>query len=203
MILPNFGRVSYGENAPLNKNINELVAKTLPWWLLSPNGKMWYNGIMVKANNNTVVEWDGQEYVTHDKNTGWYVGLVVVGLALVAVSILLKWWSFTVLVVVSVIALFVYAMRPPRKIHYVLSKDGLREGNGRTYKFEDYKSFGILQDDKRFAIVLRPTKRFSSSVTVYFPEERGEEIVDMFGARLPMEEVKLDFIDKIIKILRI
>lgn len=157
---------------------------------------------MVK-NRNTVVEWDGQEYVTHDKNTGWYVGLVVVGLALVALSIWLRWWSFTLLIVVSVIALFLYAMRPPRTIHYSLSNEGLKEGDGRLYKFEDYKSFGVLQNDKRFAIVLRPLKRFSPAVTVYFPEAKGEEIVDMFGMRLPMEPVKLDFIDKIIKILRI
>jgi hypothetical protein len=40
-------------------------------------------------------------------------------------------------------------------------------------------------------------------VTVYFPKEKGEEIGDMFGARLPMEQVKLDFIDKIVRRLRI
>lgn len=157
---------------------------------------------MVKVNKNTVVEWDGQEYVTHERNVGWYVGLVVVGLMLVAVSILLRWWSFTALIVTSVAALFLYTTRPPKKIHYVLSKDGLKEEN-RLYKFEDFKSFGVLQDDKRFAIVLRPKKRFSASVTVYFPEAKGEEIVDMFGVRLPMEQVKLDFIDKIVKFLRI
>lgn len=158
---------------------------------------------MVKVNKNTVVEWDGQEYVTYDKNAGWYVGLVAVGLLLVAGSILLRWWTFTALVVVSVIALFVYATRPPRTIHYILSSDGLKENTGRVYKFEDYKAFGVLQNDKRFAIVLRPNKRFSPAVTVYFPEAQGEEIVDMFGARLPMEQVKLDFIDKIVKFLRI
>jgi hypothetical protein len=48
-----------------------------------------------------------------------------------------------------------------------------------------------------------PRKRFSPAVTVYFPKEKGEEIVDVFGARLPMEEVKLDLIDKIVRKLRI
>lgn len=158
---------------------------------------------MVKVNKDTVVEWEGQEYVTHEKNAGWYVGLIVVGLLMVAGSVMLRWWSFTVLIIVSVLALIVYAARPPRKIHYVLSSEGLEEGGGKVYRFEDYKAFGLLQDDKRFAIVLRPSKRFSPAVTVYFPEEQGEEIVDMFGARLPMEEVRLDFIDRIIKFLRI
>lgn len=157
----------------------------------------------MKANKDAVIEWDGQEYVAHDKKVGWYVGLIVVGLLLVALSIVLKSWTFTALVVVSVAALMVYSLRPPRKIHYVLSKNGLKEGSVREYKFEDYKSFGILQDNQKFAIVLRPKKRFAASVTVFFPEAQGEEIVDMFGLRLPMEEVHLDFIDKIIKFLRI
>lgn len=166
-------------------------------------GEVWYNGdIMVTVSKDTVVTWEGQEYVTHEKNGGWYVGLVAVGLLLVAASIWLKWWSFTVLVVVSVVALIVYAVRPPRKISYSLSAKGLDEGQ-RHYNFEDFKSFGVLQDGKRFAIVLRPRKRFSPSVTVYFPEAQGEQIVDMFGLRLPMEEVQLDFLDKIVKFLRI
>ena len=42
-----------------------------------------------------------------------------------------------------------------------------------------------------------PVKRFAPSVNVYFPPENGEQIVDVFGAVLPMEEVKQDFIDRL------
>ena len=157
---------------------------------------------MVAVDDNTVVAWEGQEYVTHSKNSGWYAGLIAIGLVLVGLSVLLKWWTFTALVVVSVLALIVYAVRPPRKIHYSLSSAGLDEGD-HHYSFEDFQSFGLLQDGKHFAIVLRPKKRFSPSVTVYFPENQGEQIVDMFGLRLPMEEVKLDILDRIVNFLRI
>lgn len=156
---------------------------------------------MVEDKTGTV-RWEAEEYIQHDKNAGWYIGLTFVGLALVALSVWLKWWTFTALVVLSFISLLIYVLRPPRKIKYSISQKGLTEGE-RLYKFEDYKSFGILQDDTNFAIVLTPRKRFSLSVTVYFPKEKGEEIVDMFGARLPMEQVKLDFIDKIVRRLRI
>ena len=159
---------------------------------------VWYN--MVMANEN--VEWEAQEYITHDKNTGWFVGLIVIALGLVALSVWLGWWSFTALVVVSAIALLMYAVRPPRKLKYVLGTKGLKEGT-RTYKYDDFKSFGVLRDGTNFAIVLVPRKRFSPAVTVYFPEDKGEKIVDMFGARLPMEEVKLDVLDKMVKFLRI
>ena len=154
---------------------------------------------MDKKNN---VRWEAEEYVLHEKNTGWYVGLLVVGLALVLVSVLLKWWTFTALVILSVVALVLYAVRPPRRLKYALTAKGLTEGE-RLYKYEDYKSFGVLAEDGHFAIVLMPRKRFSPVVTVYFPEEQGEAIVDMFGARLPMAPVKLDILDKIVRMLRI
>jgi hypothetical protein len=98
--------------------------------------------------------------------------------------------------------LILYEVRPPRKIQYAVDGKGLTEGE-KVYNFDDYRAFGILQDDTNFAIILMPRKRFSPAVTVYFPKEKGEEIVDVFGARLPMEEVKLDFMDKIVRKLRI
>ncbi|MBQ8992334.1 hypothetical protein IJ103_02575 [Candidatus Saccharibacteria bacterium] len=148
------------------------------------------------------ITWEAKEYVQKDKKAGWYVGLIFVGLLFVGLGILLKWWSFIALIVVSVLALIVYSVRPARDLKYRLDSTGLSEGT-RKYNFVDYRSFGVLVDGEYFAIVLNPRKRFSGRVRVYFPSEQGEKIVDAFGAHLPMEPVRLDFLDKIINFLRI
>ena len=157
---------------------------------------------MVKKGSKEIVNWEAEEYLQRDKKTGWYIGFAVVVLVLVALSVFLQWWTFTVLVVLSAIALIIYSVRPPRKLHYSLSDKGLSEGNA-LYSFDTFKNFGVLKDDNNYAIVLTPRKRFSPRVTVYFPKESGEKIVDAFGMRLPMEEVKLDFLDRIVRMLRI
>lgn len=157
---------------------------------------------MVKKDSKEIINWDAKEYIPRDKNTGWYVGLVIVSLLLIALGVWLKAITFIILVVVSAVALVVYSVRPPRVLHYSLSDKGLSEGNN-LYSYEDYKSFGVLKEDGNFAIVLKPRKRFALGVTVYFDQKDGEKIVDAFGARLPMEEVKMDFLDKIVKFLRI
>lgn len=154
------------------------------------------------GSRDLIVNWEAQEYVMHSKNVGWYIGLIFVGLALSALAVWLQQWTFLALVIVSVVALIVYAVRPPRKLHYSLSSKGLSEGN-RLYSFSQFRSFGILNEDKRFQIVLIPKRRFGTRVTVYFPESQGEQIVDMFGERLPMEQVKLDVLDKLVRFLRI
>lgn len=137
-----------------------------------------------------------------DKTAWWYVGLIAVGLILSGISVWLQWWSFLAVVILSVVALLIYATRPPRVLRYSLSNKGISEGD-KLYEYSEFKSFGILQEGEHFAIVLTPMKRFFPRMLVFFPQAQGEEIVDAFGERLPMEEAKLDALDKLIKFLRI
>ena len=149
-----------------------------------------------------VVNWEAREYIEHEKNIGWYVGFALVVVGLIVVAILLQYWMFIAVIVLAAVALLIYIIRPPRMLHYSLDNKGITEGNN-LYAFSDYRSFGILNEGKHYCIVLTPKKRFGMRVTVYFPETEGEQIVDIFGAHLPMEEVHSDLIDRIVRLLRI
>lgn len=150
------------------------------------------------------VTWSAEEYVHIDKGGWWYVIFVVVALAMIAIDIfLLRAYTFSVLVVVMAVAIILYIRRPPRTLTYALSaKQGLYVGE-RLYKFQDYKAFGLIKDGEHNSIMLIPRKRFAPGVSVYFPEEAGERIVDILGQRLPMQELKLDLIDVLIRKLRL
>jgi hypothetical protein len=87
-------------------------------------------------------------------------------------------------------------------IDYTLSSKGLFV-NDQLYPFAEFRGFGVIRDGREFSIMLRPTKRFRLGVSVYFPEEAGEAIVDILGTRLPMQEMHLDLFDRIIHKLRI
>ena len=152
--------------------------------------------------NETAINWKAKEYIVRQKNVGWYVGLVVVTLALAALAIWVQEYTFLALVVLCAVVLVIYSVRPPRELHYSISSKGISEGN-KLYNFDDFRAFGVLKEGKHFSIILTPRRRFSPRQKIYFPEEKGEAIVDMFGHRLPMEEVKLDFLDKIVNFLRI
>ncbi len=148
------------------------------------------------------VSWDAEEYIQHQHRAGWYIALFAIGIGLCVLSFFLKWWTFIALVVVCIIAILVSSSRPPRKIHYTLDKNGLTEGD-KLHEYSEFRAFGILKEDNHFSAVLIPKKRFALQVKVYFPGGSGEAIVDALGARLPMEEVKPDFLDKIVSFLRI
>lgn len=149
------------------------------------------------------LRWRATEYIHHEKDALWFIVFAVIVIVMMVVSILvIQSVTFTILIPVMAAALIVYTRRPPRIIDYTLSSQGLHL-NDQLYPFSDFKGFGVIRDGREYSIMLLPTKRFKLGVSIYFPEEAGEAIVDVLGARLPMQEMHLDAFDRIIHKLRI
>ena len=183
------------ENEPSRQPVVTLVSEASPAPLVSNE--------MPSQTEEEPVRWRASEYIQHDKNPLWFIvfAIVIVGLMAVAIFVI-KSITFAILIPVMAAALLVYSYRPPRMLDYTLSRQGLYI-NDHLYSFTEFKGFGVIHDGKEFSVMLVPTKRFKPGVSVYFPEEAGEAIVDMLGARLPMQELHLDIVDRIIHKLRI
>ncbi len=156
------------------------------------------------AVDDEPTRWVASEYIHQEKNWLWFVIFAIVAVGLIVGGVmLLKSYTFPVLVVVMVAAIIVYSRRPPSQIEYTLSGDqGLYVGE-KLYHFNEFKAFGLIRDGEHHSIMLIPIKRFAPGVSVYFPEDVGEKIVDILGARLPMQDLKLDTIDIIVRKLRL
>ena len=150
------------------------------------------------------ITWTAQEYIHLDKNPLWFVIFVLVVIGFIAIDVLFfKSWTFSVLVIVMAVAVIIYTRRPPRTLTYSLSgRQGLHIGE-KLHHFDEFKAFGVIQDGEHHSIMLIPTKRFAPGISVYFPEESGEKIVDILGQRLPMENLKLDIVDVLVRKLRL
>ena len=148
------------------------------------------------------VTWAAHEFIHREKGTLWFFLFAIIIAALIAVSIFTQAWSFTVLIVVVAIVVVVFTRRPPRELTYSLTDEGLTI-DGDLHKFSAFKSFGIIHDGEEFSVMLIPTQRFQPGIAVYFPEEAGEDIVDVLGSRLPMKDLKLDIVDRAVRLLRL
>lgn len=146
--------------------------------------------------------WQASEFVHNEKSGSWFLALCGVALLLLIIDIfLIKSWTFGALIVVMAIAAVVVGRRPPRIITYSLSLQGIRIGE-KLFSFHDFRAFGVIQEQAFYSIRLVPNKRFMPMVSVFFPPELGEEIVDVFGSMLPMEPLELDPLDKLAEKLR-
>ena len=157
----------------------------------------------VAEGGEAVIQWQATEYVQHARGAMWFLVLAGITLALMAIAIfLMQSISFAILVPVMTAALVIYVRRPPGVIDYVVSRKGIHI-NDKLHTYEEFRSFGVMSHDDLHSVVLVPRKRFQLSQTMYFPEDVGESLVDMLAARIPMEEVKPDTIDRILARLRL
>lgn len=149
------------------------------------------------------ITWHASEYIHLERDTMWYIWVAVVAAAFLYVAIfLMKSATFAILILVMATSVVVLARRPPRTLKYMLSPKGLYV-MGHLYALDHFKSFGVVKDENELSIMLIPTRRFSPAVTVYFPVQLGEQIVDFLGRRLPMQELQLDVVDRLVRKLRL
>lgn len=148
------------------------------------------------------VNWEASESIHHERDGMWFVSFAAIFVVLIGISIWLQQWTFTVLLVIMALALVVYVQRPPRVVRYNLSTNGLHVGE-QFHAFDEFRSFGVLQDGSLFSVMLMPTKRFGQALTIYFTENDGEKIVDILGSYLPMEDLRPDMMDTILRRLRL
>ena len=158
----------------------------------------------VQANvpQEAPLSWQASEFVHHEKDGMWFLALLGVTVALLLVDVfLVQSWTFGALIIVMAIAVMVIAKRPPRIITYTLTAQGIQIDE-KQFHFQDFRAFGVVQENAFYSIRLVPNKRFMPMVSVFFPPEDGEEIVDAFGHALPMENIERDTIDKLVEKIR-
>jgi hypothetical protein len=149
-----------------------------------------------------VLSWQASEYIHQEKDGIWFLGLLGAAAVLLLIDIfLVKSWTFGTLIVVMAISVGVIARRPPRMLEYTLSPEGIQIDQ-KHFGFTVFRAFGVIQEGAFYSIRLVPNKRFMPMVSVFFPPEMGEAIVDVFGSHLPMEQLTLDPIDKLVEKLR-
>lgn len=147
--------------------------------------------------------WKASEGVQVKRDGVWYVlfSLVVIGLMSLAVFVF-KSVTFAILLPVMAVAVILLSSKAPREINYAISPKGIYVSD-QLHDFSEFRAFGVIHDPEYLSIIVLPVKRFSPGLTLYFNERDGERIVDMLGARLPMQEVKVDSLEKLIRFIRL
>lgn len=143
-----------------------------------------------------VVTWEASEFINHQKSPKWYVFLTVAALVLAVVFwVLLEDVLSLVVIAVMYLAVTVYARREPRVLRYSVSSRGISIGE-KNFDYDQFKSFSVMQETGIPSISLDPTQRFMPAVSIYFAPQDLDKIVDAMSKFLPMEQKKVNAVDK-------
>jgi hypothetical protein len=98
--------------------------------------------------------------------------------------------------------LIVSLQRPAALLNYSASHAEVVVGQ-RTYSYDTFRSFSVTAKPTQNWITLIPRKRFAMPIVMYFPEDVGEQLVDLIASHLPMSERKPDLLERLIIYLRL
>lgn len=148
------------------------------------------------------ISWTASEFIAHDKSAGWYGMLALGTLILTAIIYLLTKDEVTAAVVILVAVVFgIVAGRKPRELEYKVDSIGVHIAH-KTYDYDSFRSFAIVQEGAIESIWFMPLKRFMPIISIYFDPKDGDKIVDILSAYLPVEDHGLDPVDRLMHRLR-
>ncbi len=133
------------------------------------------------------IEWTASEYIAHQKNFSWYLGLTVATIVVAGIIYLItKDKISTGFVLFAGIVVGVIAGRKPRLIAYRLDSSGLTVGQ-KYYPYGQFKSFAVMPQGPIAVVMLMPLKRLAPSVDMYVPPENAQAILELLTQHLPAE----------------
>lgn len=155
------------------------------------------------SSSNNEVSWTASEFVDHQKGAGWFlaVGLAVMSLAgVVFLATNQDIFSSIIIVVIGAVFGFI-ATKKPSVLEYGLGQDGISVGK-KNYSYEDFKFFYVHGDGSVNSLVLMPMRRFMPPISIFYPPEDEDIIVQILSDYLPMELDQNDKIDQLMRKIR-
>lgn len=152
--------------------------------------------------DDSIASWSASEYVANPKNSGWFM-MLGFGTALLAIVIYLLTHDIVSIVAIVLLGIIVgaFAMHQPSTLNYLLDTNGLMIGP-KYYSFANFKSFTVINEGAFNHVSLLPLKRFMPPITVHYPPDQEQQIIEALADRLPYEEPKRDLIDSISRKVR-
>jgi hypothetical protein len=154
------------------------------------------------ASSEHSVSWSASEFIAHQKTNSWYGLLAAAGaITAVVVYLLTKDIISTVMIVIVVFVLGVFASRKPRTLNYQVDTAGVHIGP-KSYPYDDFKSFSVIDEGALSSINLMPLKRFMATISIYYDPQDEDHIVKVLSDYLPFEEGQKDVVDRFMHRIR-
>jgi hypothetical protein len=149
-----------------------------------------------------LMQWNASEFIDHQKSTGWFMPLILGSIVLSgAIYFFTRDILATLVIMLGCISFGTYARQKPRTLTYTLLPTSIRIGS-KTYSYDDFKTFSIIEEGALFSIFLQPIKRFMPPLTIYFDPDDGEKIFDTLATHLPHIEREQDPIERLMRRIR-
>ncbi len=110
-------------------------------------------------------EWQVPEYMTHERSSWWYIGMIVFALALIIYSIFTANFLFALIVILSAFILFLKSYYSPAILDFQITEEGISLGN-QFFAWEMIKDFYIIYKPPAVKKIFFNLKRFGPDLSI-------------------------------------
>lgn len=131
--------------------------------------------------------WSTPEYIGKERTPDWFWGVGLGALLAAALSIYFNNYLFAVFIVIATASLFLFTVRTPEHITYVINENGLQI-NDLLYPFSSLQSFWVEERMRVPKILFTSKKFFLPHIVVIIDEYNPDDIRKFLAERLPQVE---------------
>ncbi len=90
-----------------------------------------------------IYQWTLKEYVQHERNRRWYFVMGILGVALVAYSIISANYLFALIIILFGIVLYLHDVQEPLEVPFAITETGVILGR-KYYRYSELSSFWMI-----------------------------------------------------------
>lgn len=110
-------------------------------------------------------EWQVPEYLTHERSSLWYIGMIVVALALIIYSIFTANFLFALIVILVAFIIFLKSYYSPALLNFQITEEGIMLGN-QFFPWERIKNFYIIYKPPAVKKIFFNLKSFAPDLSI-------------------------------------
>lgn len=146
------------------------------------------------------IEWQAPEYKHEEKSMDFFWTIGVVALILFVFAIWQQNFVFAIFILVSAASLFLFSIRHPQVMTFVIETGGLTLGKDK-YEWKKIKGFRIKKEADKAVLLVEINKYLLPVYTIPLPLDMADQVRDSLTKVIPnieLEESKaMKFMEKL------
>lgn len=146
------------------------------------------------------IEWKAPEYKHEEKSMDFFWTIGVVALVMFVFAIWKQNFVFAIFILVSAASLFLFSIRHPQVMTFVIETSGLSLGKDK-YEWKKIKGFRIKKETDKAVLLVEINKYLLPVYTIPLPLDIADQVRDSLTKVIPnieLEESKaMKFMEKL------
>ncbi|MFA6386770.1 MAG: hypothetical protein WCW04_03320 [Candidatus Paceibacterota bacterium] len=146
------------------------------------------------------IEWQAPEYKHEEKSVDFFWTIGVIALIMFVIAVWQQNYVFAIFILVSALSLFLFSIRPPQVMTFVIETSGLSLGKDK-YEWKKIKGFHIKKESDKAVLLVEINKYLLPVYTIPLPLDIADQVRESLTKVIPnieLEESKsMKFMEKL------